>query len=95
MRKTTPITEERLAELKAMGYREYLHTGEWARKRWGAMKRAGFRCQLCNSPDNLQVHHRCYDRLGDERWFDLLCLCAECHELFHRNRRLVRVEVSA
>jgi 5-methylcytosine-specific restriction endonuclease McrA len=95
MRKKTPITPERLAQLKSMPYHDYLKTPEWYRRRAVTLKIAEFKCMLCFSPDELTVHHRTYERLGQERMTDLLVLCRECHELFHRNRRLVRVEVSA
>ncbi len=86
-----PITSERLVELRAMPYSEYLKTQEWIRRRQIALKIVEHRCQLCNSSDSLQVHHRTYQRLGCEKMGDLLVLCAECHTLFHERRRLVKV----
>ncbi len=95
MRKKTPITPERLAELRTMKYSDYLRTPEWYRRRAVALKIAEHRCQLCYSQEGLTIHHRTYERLGAERMTDLLVLCRECHTLFHQHRRLVRVEVSA
>jgi 5-methylcytosine-specific restriction endonuclease McrA len=47
------------------------------------MKFWGKHCAVCNSPDNLQVHHRRYDHLGEERITDVILLCDECHRKFH------------
>lgn len=81
---------QRVAQLRQMPYREYLQTEEWKERRRRAMKRAGFRCQVCNQSDTLNVHHRTYERRGDERNDDLLVLCQPCHELFHRQGKLAR-----
>ena len=84
------ITPERLAELRAMPYSEYIKSPEWNRRRQVALKIAEYRCQLCNSPDELTVHHRSYEHLGAEKYTDLIVLCWPCHKLFHEHRRLVR-----
>jgi len=47
----------RLEELKTMPYMEYLQTPEWAETRKRALKKAGYRCQICNGnekPLNVQ-----------------------------------------
>ncbi len=69
---------------KSMPYREYLKTNHWKQVREKAIKKAGFKCQLCNSFSKfLNVHHRDYDRLGNERDTDVIALCKTCHEKFH------------
>lgn len=65
-------------------YREvYLRSPHWATTRKVALERAERRCQVCNAKDNLDVHHRTYERLGEERPADLTVLCRRCHDLFH------------
>lgn len=64
-------------------YATYLESPEWARLRRRAIVRAGGRCQLCNSRKSLNVHHRTYTRIGEERLDDLTVLCRSCHERFH------------
>lgn len=76
------------SELKSMAYEEYLKTPEWQERRKKALANAKHRCQVCNSKDNLNVHHRTYERLGEELPSDLTVLCYECHGLFHSNRNL-------
>lgn len=79
---------DRLAELRGMPYREYLRTSEWRARRLVALERAEHRCQVCNTPERLDVHHRTYEHIGEERDEDLLVLCRGCHGLFHEHRNL-------
>jgi hypothetical protein len=71
-----------------VSYVEYLQSPAWQGTRKRALKRAKDRCQVCNSPNLLQVHHRTYERLGKEAPGDLLVLCDGCHDLFHSHGRL-------
>jgi 5-methylcytosine-specific restriction endonuclease McrA len=87
-RQREAITEQRLHELKTMPYHEYLRTPEWHEKRNAAIKRAKWRCQICNSTGQLNVHHRTYERRGAEYNQDLIVLCADCHQLFHDQGKL-------
>ncbi len=75
---------KRLRELKSMPYGQYLQTPEWE-KRSASMKRSvGHRCQLCNETGHvLHVHHRTYERRGNEYFKDLIVLCAPCHAKHH------------
>lgn len=69
--------------LATMPYAEYLKTEHWQQQREAAKERAGHRCQLCNSGERLEVHHRTYERRGAEEPGDLIVLCHGCHEKFH------------
>ena len=68
---------------KHKSYKDYLHSDVWRGKREKKLKEVDDRCQLCYSPDKLQVHHRTYDRIFNERLGDLIVLCKDCHETFH------------
>lgn len=74
---------EHVTLLRTMPYRDYLKTPHWKATRQRALERADRRCQLCNSTDHLEVHHRTYERRGCERADDLTVLCARCHSKFH------------
>jgi hypothetical protein len=88
-----PVPAPRLAELRAMPYREYLRTPEWRRTRAAALLRAGGRCSLdVTHGEELDVHHRTYERLGTELAADLVVLCRPCHELHHRTHGRPRRE---
>jgi hypothetical protein len=65
-------------------YQEYLRSDHWQTMRRLALDHAEHRCQLCYSPNRLEVHHRTYERLGAERLADLTVLCDACHQAFHR-----------
>lgn len=80
--------EARERELRFMPYRDYLQTPEWQSTRSDALRRARYQCQTCAAGGALHVHHRTYARRGNEYASDLIVLCADCHELFHRNARL-------
>lgn len=69
-------------------YAEYLQSPEWKAKQQKARQFANHRCQVCNSPEGLNVHHRTYERLGHEHMGDLTVLCKNCHEIFHNNGEL-------
>ena len=76
--------DSRVNELRKMPYREYLQTPEWRSRREQMVQEVGYRCQLCNrSGKTLHVHHRTYERRGDEANKDLIVLCADCHKRFH------------
>jgi hypothetical protein len=80
------------ALLPLMPYKEYLNTAHWERMRGEAMKRAGYRCQVCNSKDcELHTHHRTYEHLGNEKQEDLIVLCEPCHTTFHKHRELAAI----
>jgi hypothetical protein len=85
----TPLAEaaasERVAELRALPYDEYLQTPEWRQTRAAALVRADHRCALDPShTDRLEVHHRYYERRGAELPSDLIVLCQHCHRRHHR-----------
>ena len=44
-------------------------------------------CAICRSTEFLEVHHRTYERIGEERQEDLITLCRECHQIFHQHKR--------
>ena len=76
--------QKRQIELETMPYKDYLQTEEWNDTRKHHLKKAGYKCQLCNQGNTkLHVHHRTYERRGNERYNDLIVLCEKCHGLFH------------
>jgi len=70
-------------EKREIEYQEYLNSDHWKNIRLKALDRAGNRCQLCSSRDNLNVHHNTYRNKGHEDLKDLVVLCRECHAKFH------------
>lgn len=88
-RKKSP--ELTVSQLKALPYEDYLQTGHWKRVRKQKLQEAGWRCQVCNSNERLNVHHRRYINRGFEKMEDLLVMCGGekgCHTLFHSHRKI-------
>ena len=50
------------------------------------LRRDGWRCQVCGSRQNLQVHHKqLRSQQGDDHDLNLITLCADCHKALHRS----------
>lgn len=64
-------------------YREYLASQEWKARRALVLKRADNMCEGCMIAPATQVHHLTYDNAGAELLFELVAICAECHERVH------------
>jgi len=69
--------------LKQLPYSEYLKSNHWEYMRKRMLIRASYKCQICNSSEFLNVHHRTYENKGDENYEDLVVLCNDCHRLYH------------
>ena len=66
-----------------MNYDEYIKSNLWRKRRYSALERVGFRCELCGEVDSLEVHHKTYERLGNEDPGDLVVLCKIHHWKAH------------
>lgn len=75
--------EEEDRYLRTMPYAEYLKTEHWQEMRKYALKRAAYKCQVCNASGKMNVHHRTYERRGHEDIKDLTVLCEPCHRKHH------------
>jgi hypothetical protein len=84
------LLRRRAGYLRSLPHPEYLLTSHWRACRERAIERAGGACQVCHSAEEPNVHHRSYERLGDEAEADLIVLCRACHERFHANGKLAR-----
>jgi len=79
----TARREQELNILRTMPYDDYLQTYHWKEIRKGALRRARYKCQLCNNSGELHVHHKTYDTRGKEGYDDVIVLCSDCHAKFH------------
>jgi hypothetical protein len=66
----------------------YLKTPYWRAKRKEAFAYFGNRCAGCNSPFNLEGHHRTYANLFDERRGDVVPFCGSCHRVLPKSKDL-------
>lgn len=71
-------------------YAAYLLSPHWKETRAVVLRERGSFCQICgkNQPRGLHVHHNSYRNIGQEQSADLVVLCEECHDIFHKNGRL-------
>lgn len=68
-----------------MDYYDFLKTPYWKAIAEKVRYKADYKCQICNSSEGLNVHHRSYENHGDElhHMEDLICICKDCHEKHH------------
>jgi 5-methylcytosine-specific restriction endonuclease McrA len=66
-------------------HQAHLASPYWKSVRKLVKERDGHRCVLCNTPEDLTVHHRTYKHVGQEmdNLGDLTTLCRSCHEAYH------------
>lgn len=73
--------KKKLAALGFESYAEYLASALWEHNRLRV--RGPRQCWVCGSKDDINVHHRTYASLGDEKPRHLLRLCRSCHHALH------------
>lgn len=79
-------TEKILEEHKEkfwQGYDSYLSSDKWKLKREAVINRANGICEGCGKESASEVHHLSYEHVGDEFLFELVAICAVCHERIH------------
>lgn len=79
-----PSFRRRLRNLGFAAYDEYLRSPYWidVKQRFRADDRDQD-CYCCGDWENTQLHHKTYERLGEELLDDLVPLCRRCHALVH------------
>lgn len=61
----------------------YMKSSSWKQKRERILYRDCYMCVSCLSSDQLEIHHKTYKRLGNEKDSDLVTLCRKCHQRQH------------
>ena len=62
----------------------------WRALRQQVFERDDWRCVLCDSPEDLECHHRTYVRKGKELLRDCYTLCVACHDVVTDHQRRQR-----
>jgi hypothetical protein len=79
--------EQIAQEIKDMEYGEFLQTPYWKIISFLVKKQHEFKCVMCNSKENLHVHHKSYELHGLEHtqagFAMLTSVCADCHSKHH------------
>ena len=68
-------------------YLNYLQSETWKKRRYAALERVEFKCELCGETDSLEVHHLTYNRLGNEDPGDLIVICKGHHWIEDTKRK--------
>lgn len=83
-KRQSKLIDRRLKKFGYRTYRQYLRSAHWrdlqAKYRSSPLQQD---CFVCHD-DNVDLHHRTYKRLGEERLDDLVPLCRLHHEEAHR-----------
>lgn len=83
--------------IKNMDYKKFLKSPLWKIVSNFKKEYLNTSCQICNSEDNLHVHHFTYcrhgdhDESGDLLFYpinDLTTVCSSCHEMIHNNKKI-------
>jgi 5-methylcytosine-specific restriction endonuclease McrA len=64
-------------------YYGYLQSATWKKRKDAAMKREHYLCGACGCERATHVHHLTYEHVGQERLWELIAVCAECHDDIH------------
>ncbi len=64
-------------------YAIYLRTPHWRALRRKVLLRWRGLCENCATAPAAEVHHKTYERMGNELLTDLTPLCSECHKQEH------------
>ena len=64
-------------------YDAYLASDAWGARRSIVLARARSICECCEYYSATQVHHKIYERIGQELDTDLMAVCNFCHDLLH------------
>lgn len=77
------VRSKRLARYGFTNYAAYVKSSRWqtTRRRWHKAK--GYPPCVCGDPAVL-LHHKTYQRLGEEALDDLVAMCDDCHSTVHR-----------
>ena len=75
-----------ILEKEKFDYHEYLKSDRWQHLRRSVLRRDNELC-ICGAKAT-EVHHKTYERLGNEPLSDLVSLCRNCHQNVHDNYRI-------
>jgi hypothetical protein len=64
-------------------YENHLRSDKWRELCRRVRERDRGMCQECLQQPGDHVHHKTYERMGDELLSDLVLLCRDCHEEIH------------
>jgi hypothetical protein len=76
-------------------YNDHLNSEEWRELKREIIDERGAECERCGEEGVLYLHHKTYERLGEELPSDLELLCGDCHKIADEERAIVGRQRSA
>lgn len=76
-------------------YRRHLRSSKWRYLKARVVNSRGQKCERCGARFGLQLHHKTYQRLGDELPSDVELLCKPCHTRADLRRMRQNIGVSS
>lgn len=67
-------------------YNDYLKSAKWRKLRKEIIEARGGKCERCASKIILQLHHKTYKNIFNEKPEDLEVLCRKCHKKEHKRK---------
>ncbi len=92
VRKRAWKRQERLRQLGFESYAAYLESPQWRKVRAEYQASELAQACMCGSIE-IQLHHKTYDRVGEEHLDDLEPLCRDCHAIVHVLERRGDIEL--
>ncbi len=71
--------------MNKLEYKKYLNSSHWKQIRYQIYRKHPL-CKFCYRKNWLNIHHKTYVRLGNERLNDLVVLCKFCHHALHAEK---------
>ena len=71
-------------KIRDVPYKVYIVSRIWKERRDRMVESQCKKCEICNSTENLNVHHNNYKTRGEEEDTDLIVVCRSCHKEFHK-----------
>ncbi|WHZ60027.1 HNH endonuclease signature motif containing protein [Metabacillus hrfriensis] len=68
---------------KVDNYEDYLETRHWKQFKERYAKSHKKQCTMCDEKENIHLHHITYNRVGNEKFEDVVYLCRTCHLKVH------------
>jgi hypothetical protein len=69
---------------RRVNYRRYIRSAKWFAFRKSYFEVVPEECVICGSKEHVNLHHRTYERLGHERFEDVVPLCRAHHDRLHK-----------
>ena len=65
-------------------YEAYINSSAWESRRGAYFASHSKACSACGGKEKIHLHHKTYERMGEELDEDLAPLCEFCHSTLHR-----------